>query len=275
MNTPFVPNPANQQTRELQGQKITFELFKLLDEYDNKLKEPSEPWNFQTPQGDLQYIVISMIETMIRNGGIGLSAIQVGLPYNIFVMGAGQQVFVITNPVIVEQSEEKVIMPEGCLSAPGLFLEIKRPAKVKVAFCDMKGEAQEMDLEGLTARIFLHEYDHLQGILFKKLVSPIKLQKGKEKVAMNLRRMKAMREEAMKKALKEQAEAKTGSAPQKSGVSASAAPVNKSPIAAGSILKFDTGGTSGVLEKVGPPPAPPTNLNVSLDPNPVVEVTAK
>lgn len=252
MTTPFVPNPAKTQTREMGGQQVSFEQLELTDEYSDKLKQPTEAWDFTNPQGDLQYIAISMIETMIRGGGIGLSSNQVGLKYSIFVMGVGQQVEVVVNPKIVERSQETSLEVEGCLSCPGLYLKVKRPAKIKVQYQDIKGILKEHEFEGLTARIFQHEFDHLQGVLYKKLVSPIKLQQAKEKVHINLRRIKQMREDALKKALAGRAqdiESQRFSKPQESGVSASAVAPAKGAIAPGTILKIETGVGMGTLEK--------------------------
>ncbi len=112
-----------------------------------------------------------MIETMIESQGIGLSAPQIGESKRIIVvqMEKGPQVFV--NPKIIVESKEKELMEEGCLCFPKLFLEIKRAKKVQIEAVTMAGEKVRIEAEGLLARIFQHEVDHLDGILFINRVS--------------------------------------------------------------------------------------------------------
>ncbi|MGH7744742.1 MAG: peptide deformylase [Candidatus Dormibacteria bacterium] len=212
--------------------QLGYELYKIVDEYHKSLTIPGQDWDFTNPTANLEYIAMSLAQTMTQNGGIGLAANQVRLPWNIFVMGTGQEIECIINPVIVTREGEQVEI-EGCLSAPGLFLKIKRAAKIVVKYTSIKGATKEQTFEGLTARIFQHEFDHLQGINFKKLVSPIKLQRAKEKVALTLRRMKAMFEERKKSVLAEQAKNIQQSVERAKGGIPKVAP--------GTILKFSTG----------------------------------
>jgi peptide deformylase len=91
-----------------------------------------------------------------------------------FVMGAGESQYSIFNPEIISMSQEHVIMDEGCLSFPGIYIKVSRPSSIGVRFQNKKGEVREETLTGLTARIFLHEYDHMEGITLKQKVSKIK-----------------------------------------------------------------------------------------------------
>jgi peptide deformylase len=115
-----------------------------------------------------------MLERLAELGGLGLSANQVGLNYRMFVMGAGESQYSIFNPEIISMSQEHVIMDEGCLSFPGIYIKVSRPSSIGVRFQNKKGEVREETLTGLTARIFLHEYDHMEGITLKQKVSKIK-----------------------------------------------------------------------------------------------------
>ena len=121
-----------------------------------------------------------MFECMFKFGGIGLSANQVGLPFNMFVMGGHPQLekgmkLTCFNPMIVSSSEETVVMKEGCLTFPFVFLSISRPRKVVVKYEDENGELQEGHLDGMVSRIFQHEYDHTQGKMFVEYASKMKL----------------------------------------------------------------------------------------------------
>lgn len=115
-----------------------------------------------------------MIDRMRELGGVGLSANQVGLNIKMFVMGAGNNNYAIFNPKIVSVSEEELSMDEGCLSFPGIYMKVTRPKSVAVKYQNAKGDWVEEEFHGLTARIFLHEYDHMLGKTFKDRVSKLK-----------------------------------------------------------------------------------------------------
>jgi peptide deformylase len=108
--------------------------------------------------------------------GLGLSANQVGIDARVFVMGVDQNnrknVF---NPKIISTSEETNIAKEGCLSYPGLWLNIKRPKSVVVSYQNETGETIVEELDGLPARIFQHEYDHMEGLNFSDHASELKM----------------------------------------------------------------------------------------------------
>ena len=123
-----------------------------------------------------------MFALMHANLGVGLAAPQVGSSYNMFVMTHSFLGDIgVYRPEIVETKGE-VDYEEGCLTWPLLYIRVKRPAEIKVKFYKTDGTTQvEMWMDGIDARCFLHEYDHLQGTNFIDLVSEFKLQRAKEK----------------------------------------------------------------------------------------------
>ena len=126
-----------------------------------------------------------MYDNMAKYGGLGLSANQVGLPYRMFVMGGHPQiedgkVRYVFNPLVNDVSEESVMLKEGCLSFPFLFLGIKRPKWCSVRYTDENGEEVEETLHGMSARIFMHENEHMNGYVFTDLVSKLKLERAEK-----------------------------------------------------------------------------------------------
>ena len=121
-----------------------------------------------------------MFDTMKKYGGIGLSANQVGLPFNMFVLGDHPDVeknlkMTCFNPMIISSSVEEETMKEGCLTFPFVFLNITRPRKVVVKYEDENGDLKEGSLDGMISRVFQHEYDHMLGKTFVDGVSKLKL----------------------------------------------------------------------------------------------------
>ena len=137
-----------------------------------------------------------MYDNMAKYGGLGLSANQVGLPYRMFVMGGHPQiedgkVRSVFNPLINDVSPESINLKEGCLSFPFLFLSIKRPKWCSVKYTDENGEEVEETLHGMSARIFMHENEHMNGYVFTDLVSKLKLEraeKSKQKMIKEIKR---------------------------------------------------------------------------------------
>lgn len=122
--------------------------------------------------GPVERMLISaMFETMAACKGVGLAAPQVGINEQIFVVDTGKEVFVAINPKIIKSTGHEA-MEEGCLSIPRVLVEIKRAKNVWVEFTDMENRQVRAQLNGLTARVFLHEYDHLQGKLILDYLSP-------------------------------------------------------------------------------------------------------
>ena len=137
-----------------------------------------------------------MYDNMVKYGGLGLSANQLGLPYRMFVMGGHPQVEdgkvrSVFNPLINDVSPESINLKEGCLSFPFLFLSIKRPKWCSVRYTDENGEEIEETLHGMSARIFMHENEHMNGYVFTDLVSKLKLEraeKSKQKMIKEIKR---------------------------------------------------------------------------------------
>ena len=126
-----------------------------------------------------------MYDTMTKYGGLGLSCNQVGLPYRMFVMGGHPsieegKVRYVFNPLVNDMSEETINLKEGCLSFPFLFLMINRPKWVSVKYTDQNNEEIEETIHGMSARIFQHENEHMNGYIFTDLVSKFKLERGKK-----------------------------------------------------------------------------------------------
>lgn len=139
---------------------ITFEnilLYHAIPKYDGNYK-------------DIKDISDQMIHTMIENRGIGLSANQVDIPYRMFVMGDIYRGFwTIINPIIINSSEENMILEEGCLSFPGQRYAVSRPKIIDVMYNDLNGAEVKTQFKDIWARCFLHELDHLNGITFDKI----------------------------------------------------------------------------------------------------------
>ena len=128
---------------------------------------------------NIQKLMDDMLETMYAAPGIGLAAIQVGVPKRIIVLDTAQKegtkspIFIV-NPEIIEKSEANSTYEEGCLSVPGQFAEIERPNKCRIRYLDYNGEQKEINAEGMLATCIQHEIDHLEGILFIDYLSKLK-----------------------------------------------------------------------------------------------------
>lgn len=153
----------------------------LIPDTDPKIKSVSEMFDFDNPQTDPKELIQNLTDTMCANKGIGLSAIQAGIPLRVFIIGNPDQpesIIPVFNPKIVDFSEETDYYEEGCLTFKQLWVKIKRPLGIRVRFRDANGEAHTEKFSGLTARIFQHEYDHLDGIVFKQRANKIHLDRA-------------------------------------------------------------------------------------------------
>jgi peptide deformylase len=160
-------------------------IYELIDCNDPLLAQKMEPFDFSNPPIDPLDLVTDLAETMLANNGIGLSANQCGLPYRVFVM-LGQELIPCFNPRIVDTSNETIVLEEGCLSYPGLFVKVKRPRRIKVRFAEPNGNIVTRTFEGMTARVFQHELDHLDGINYQQRANRYHLeQAGKKKLLKN------------------------------------------------------------------------------------------
>lgn len=152
-------------------------IYKLVASDSPILSTKTSTFDFSNPPIDPVELANNLIETMVKNKGIGLAAPQVGLPYRVFVLWS-QEPLACFNPRIIDQTTEEVSLEEGCLSHPFLYLPIKRPKVIKVRFSDAYGETKNEKFIGMTARCFLHELDHLDGIDYTRRANQIHLQRA-------------------------------------------------------------------------------------------------
>ena len=149
----------------------------ILTEPDKLLRQVSKPVE---KVGDLEReLMKDMLDTMYTAKGIGLAAIQIGVPKRIIVMDISKEEnkkkpMYFINPIIIKKNDEKVTYEEGCLSVPNQFAEIDRPSKCEVEYLDYNGNKQNLKAEGLLATCIQHEMDHLEGILFIDYLSKLK-----------------------------------------------------------------------------------------------------
>ncbi len=149
---------------------------------DPRLKQVSK--SVETFDDDLKTLVEDMFDTMYDAPGIGLAAIQVGVPLRVLVIDlqepleeGGEPVRdpkVFINPEILNPSEDMGVYQEGCLSVPDQFADVERPATCRARWQDLDGNSHQMDFEGLMATCLQHEMDHLEGILFIDHLSRLK-----------------------------------------------------------------------------------------------------
>lgn len=139
---------------------------KLVTPDDPTLVKVCEEFDFIHPPFEPIEFAKELVKFMYDSNGIGLAANQVGVPYRIFAMRGEPENFVCYNPRIVHRSEQEVILEEGCLTYPGLLVKIKRPQHIRVRFRTPNGETLTKQFTGMSARIFQHELDHLDGIVF-------------------------------------------------------------------------------------------------------------
>ena len=152
-------------------------LRKILTEPDPILRKKCEP--FEKVDAETKKLMDDMLETMYAAPGIGLAAVQVGILKRLVVIDISKEeekkkpIFLI-NPQIIHQSEKTSVYEEGCLSLPGQFAEIERPAECSIKYIDYDGKEKELKSDGLLATCIQHEIDHLNGILFIDYLSKLK-----------------------------------------------------------------------------------------------------
>ena len=150
---------------------------KILTEPDPFLRQKSN--KVDQVNDEIRTLMDDMLETMYNAPGIGLAAIQVGVPKRVIVMDLSREdekknPLYFVNPEIITNSNNEAAYEEGCLSVPGQFAEISRPDKCKVKYLDYNGNEKIVDTQGLLATCIQHEMDHLEGILFIDYLSKLK-----------------------------------------------------------------------------------------------------
>ena len=146
---------------------------KLVPDTHPALFKAPRPYDFEKDGATAQLFANVMFEKMKEFKGVGLSANQVGIDVAYFVIGVDDFRMDVFNPRIISATGESDFN-EGCLSYPGVTVMLKRPEEIKVEYQDVNGELVSRILGGLTARIFQHEYDHMQGLTIKTKVSRMK-----------------------------------------------------------------------------------------------------
>jgi peptide deformylase len=149
----------------------------ILIEPDPFLRQKSK--NVDLVNDEIRSLMDDMLDTMYKAPGIGLAAIQVGVPKRVIVMDLSRDEkkknpLYFVNPELITNSDTNVSYEEGCLSVPGQFAEIIRPDKCTVKYLDYDGKEQILDAKGLLATCIQHEMDHLEGILFIDYLSKLK-----------------------------------------------------------------------------------------------------
>ena len=168
---------------------------------------------FNFDEDDAYMLTNIMMDRMAEMGGVALSAPQVGLDMCMFVMGVDQARVEVFNPALISYSKEEALMNEGSLTFPGILVIVKRPIAVTVEYLNKNGELQQNEFQGLTARIFQHAFDHLQGSTIKDKVSRLKwdlavkrLNNYKQKLVKKYTQKKLLE---IKKAMKEETNGNT------------------------------------------------------------------
>ena len=143
----------------------------------------TETWSFDKPPVDTKKFTDELIDAMWNHSGLGVSANQIGYSYRVFAMrGSTKSESVICfNPEIKDFSPEMNTMEEGCLSLPDVFAKVVRPEHVAISYFNSDGEEEGQLASGLTARVFQHELDHLDGILFIDRIGVLTKQRAFEK----------------------------------------------------------------------------------------------
>ena len=152
-------------------------LRKIVIEPDPILRKKSE--NLEKVDDELKKLLDEMLQTMYAAPGIGLAAVQIGILKRLIVIDISKEnekknPLFLVNPKIISKSESTSIYEEGCLSLPGHFAEIERPAECKVKYLDYNGKEKEITAKGLLSTCIQHEVDHLNGVLFIDYLSKLK-----------------------------------------------------------------------------------------------------
>ena len=173
-------------------------IYKLLPPSDPRVLSSIAPFDIEEFKKQEKISVTefcnNMFETMVKYGGIGLSANQVGKPYRMFVMGDNPNIekgkkWVCINPEVTNVSKDTIRYKEGCLTFPFLFLDIERPQKVKVKYLNEQLETVEEEFDGIVSRCYQHELDHMNGKVFTELVSKLKLDMALKKRDKEIKRI--------------------------------------------------------------------------------------
>jgi len=169
-------------------------ILELVDQDHKLLNQVLERYEFSTDPGDIGArvdMVNNLIETMTYKQGVGISANQVGLPHRVFVLRSNPAL-VCFNPRVIDMSSEKTELEESCLTYPNLVIPVKRPKMIKVRFQDINGDVKNEKYIGMTAKIFMHQLDLLNGIHYTNKANPIHVERGKRQSKILNRQIKRL-----------------------------------------------------------------------------------
>jgi len=164
-----------------QIKEVTVQPLPLYDENHPMLKVQVPDYTNVLPNHNMELLIKRLKMTMKLYGGVGLSANQCGVFERVFVIGTDQFQIACINPRIVGKSPSTIKENEGCLSYPGLYVKVDRPDWVEVEYTNENGELIQTRLDGVTARCFQHELDHMNGIRFIDKVGPVAIQQARRK----------------------------------------------------------------------------------------------
>ena len=185
-------SPNTKYEFKSEDDEITLRKLDLLPEDHPVLHQEPLTWISDPPQADPKLMYEIMLENMVYHHGLGLSANQIVMPVKVFAMRIDESdnAIVCFNPEIIEESEEMITMEEGCLSFPLLYLKKKRPETLSVKYQNADGDFIDAHFEGLAARVFHHEMDHMKGKTFLDGVSKLFLQAARKKQKTLTRKVK-------------------------------------------------------------------------------------
>jgi peptide deformylase len=179
-------DPKYQQEKEVDP-------FPLYDENHPMMKQRIPEYDITLLPNPVMTNTINRLKmTMKLYNGLGLSANQCGVFERVFIVGNEEIVIVCINPKLIKASDDLIKDNEGCLSFPGLFLKVERASSVEVEYYDLQGKKYNTTFTGLTARCFLHELDHMNGITMDKHVKPLALKMAKDKQGKLFKRVKRL-----------------------------------------------------------------------------------
>ena len=164
----------------------------IIKEVKRLREKVTEDWSFETPKKDTKEFVKELIDAMWSHSGLGISANQLGYSYRAFAMRGEtrKDSIVCFNPEIKDFSPEMNTMEEACLSLPDVFARVVRPAHVAISYLNQDGKQEGQLASGMTARVFQHELDHLDGILFVDRLGELSRTRAFEK-ARKIRKFRA------------------------------------------------------------------------------------
>ena len=176
---------------------------KLIPWDDSKLKKSVPEFEIESmSEQERAEVIVALRNFQKANGGMGLSAIQLGLPIRLFILGLEKGAeHDCWNPELLGSSDTKISWDEGCLSYPNFYVKIHRPEWVQVAFTNTLGKKEEHTFYGMTARVWQHEFDHQNGILFTDRASPVYMKQAfarKKKYERTLRKRAKEKENTSK-----------------------------------------------------------------------------